>query len=89
MTRTGRGLLCATLSFWNKLRLCNGGTAEDVICIDMAMMLQVFLLDGLLSALPDPGSTSLYELPNNSADYVGTPPDPLTGDKVAARMRVC
>ena len=55
----------------------------------MAMMLQVFLLDGLLSALPDPGSTSLYELPNNSADYVGTPPEPLTGDKVAARMRVC
>eukprot|EP00960_Hanusia_phi_P065326 766059-Hanusia_phi.AAC.1 len=32
--------------------------------------------------LVDDGKTALYELPDNSADYVGTPPEPLTGDGV-------
>lgn len=43
------------------------------------VLAQVFLLDGLLSAV-DP--SQLYDLPDNSADYVGTPPEPLTGDGV-------
>lgn len=45
----------------------------------MPCLAQVFLLDGLLSAV-DP--SQLYDLPDNSADYVGTPPEPLTGDGV-------
>ena len=43
------------------------------------VLAQVFLLDGLLLAV-DP--SQLYDLPDNSADYVGTPPEPLTGDGV-------
>jgi len=38
--------------------------------------------DPSYSAVPNDSNTALYELPDNSADYVGTPPEPLTGDGV-------
>ena len=56
------------------------GAVQVLLGADACRVLaQVFLLDGLLSAV-DP--SQLYDLPDNSADYVGTPPEPLTGDGV-------